>query len=151
MAHLSDEDREIIDTLSAQGKTVKEIRDILGGCSYTAVWNRVNKEIVSKQAKKRHAEKVKQVNTISTTKYVPSDREMPPIYPPGDLLIINDKELAEIACKQLGLGKPVTTLANRPRNISHSGMRFIDGKWIANPAVSNEGMVKYCSLSMWNK
>jgi len=61
------------------------------------------------------------------------------------LLIIVDKELAENACKQMGLKPPVTTLANRPRNFSHSGMKWENGKWFIVQSAINNGVVSCTS------
>lgn len=132
MKRLSEANRKTIDELHAQGKSMKHIKEVLKDFSYSAIWNHINKDIVQIRNKKRYEAKPKPVFTVASKKYVPTNRPMPPTNPPSPLIIIVDKELAEVACKQIGLGPPVTTLANRPHNISHHGMRYVDGNWIAN-------------------
>lgn len=145
MKRLTDADRKRIDNLHAEGKSVNDITKIIKEFSYTAIWQHVNRETVLEKSKQRYAETPKIVNTPSTLKYVETGRPMPPISPPSKMTIIIDKELAELRCQQLGLKPPVTTLANRPHNISHHGMKFIDGKWVANQDMNNNGIVRYYS------
>ena len=143
MAKLSDEDKKIIDDMYANDKSLAEIKRRFDGVSYVAIWNYVHRDIVQQRNKKRWADKPKSAYLPSTQQYVPTGKPMPPTNPPKPMTIIVDKELAELACKQMGLGPPVTTLANRPHNISHSGMKYIDGKWVANQDFINYGIVDY--------
>lgn len=127
------EEKLMIDKLYAEGKTLIEIRDIMG-ITYSQIYRRVMRDKIknydanSKSDRKSpHAKpKPKQyesqsiLNTTSADKFVPTDKEMPPTYK-SELKIIVDKELAELACTQMGLPEPVATLAERPVSYSASG------------------------------
>lgn len=141
---LTDQERKIIDDLHGQGKALKDIKIALQKSS-SVIWNYINRDIVQQRNKKRWEVKPKANYLPSTQKYIPTGRPMPLTNPPKPMTIIVDKELAEIACRQMGLGQPVTTLKNRPHNISRHGMQYVDGKWIANQDLNNNGMVKYYS------
>lgn len=139
MPKLTDENKKLIDKLHSEGYSCRDIHSQVGTVTYMAVWQYINREILKERSKKRYLSKQKQVNIpAANQKYVETGKAMPPSYK-SNLTIIVDKELAELACNQMGLKPPVTTLANRPQNISHSGMKWHDNKWVPMEGVNNYG------------
>jgi len=72
--------------------------------------------------------------------YVPTGRSLPPTCK-SKLTIIVDKELAELACKQMGLKPPVCSLAKRPRSYNANGWVWTGTEWVAGQAMCNDGML----------
>jgi len=135
-------DKKLIQTLTTNGKSVTEVAE-LTGIQYINVYNYVHKDeraITRKvyREKKKTSKTIKQAPVKDT--YVDTGRPLPPVYK-SELKIIANKDLAELACSQLGLKPPVTTLANRPKNYSASGWVLVDGKWVAGLTIHNDGML----------
>jgi len=140
---LSDTDKKSIKEMSAEGKSTGMISKKLG-LEYLYVYNYINR------FKRADADKIRRDNakakekpvfkTSSADKYVDTGRELPPPYT-SKLTVIIDKDLAEIACKQMGLPEPVSTLAERPHSVNANGWVRVGGKWVAGTDVNNIGML----------
>jgi hypothetical protein len=72
--------------------------------------------------------------------YVDHGREMPAIRR-SECIVIPSKELAELACQQMGLKPPVCPLSKRPRSYSASGWVWDGTKFVQGVTVSNNGML----------
>lgn len=135
MAKLSDADKKLIDDMHSNGNTLAKITSNFTNVSSATIWAYIHRDIVKQRNRDRWARKNKLSYLPSTQKYVPTGRPMPPANPPSMMTMIIDKDLAELACKQLGIGSPVTTLKNRPHSISSCGMVWTGEKWIPRPYV----------------
>lgn len=143
MAVLTLKDKILIDRLVGEGKTCKEIKERLNVYSYANIWNYVNRAEISRKEKEKRAKKIRERVRLQTGKYVPTGAVMPPINPPIMVMDVVDKELAEQACRDMGLEPPVTTLANKPANFNRNGLQW-DGKtWVSKPNLHTEGQVSY--------
>ena len=133
---LTPERKQLINKLTTEGKSPVAISKIMG-LNYSTVYNFVNKSI---RCAGRNVQSITVKSTVPV-KVIISGREMPPIYT-SELKIIASKELAELACQQMGLKPPVTTLAERPRSYNANGWARINNKWVAGTATTNDGMLK---------
>lgn len=143
---LTADEKKLVDKLMAEGKSCKEIKDQIGTVGYTAVWQYFYRDSINKEKRQKNADNQKHSNKLQSGKYVETGKQMPPTNPPRTMTMIVDKELAELACKQLGLKPPVTTLANRPRTFNSNGFYWKDGNWIPMQDSNNHGMVRCSNL-----
>lgn len=143
-----EENKADVDKLHLQGIEPLEISQRLG-LKYQQVYRYVFRDKKSQYQKDHRAAKLvipqkpKKYTcsqTTSASTYVETGKEMPPAYNPR-LTVIIDKELAEIACCQLGLGPPVATLAQRPSSINANGWVRVDNKWVAGTDKNISGRV----------
>lgn len=72
--------------------------------------------------------------------YVDTGKKMPPIYK-SELIIIADKNLADLACDQMGLEPPVAKLAERPASYNANGWLRVGNKWVPGQSICNDGML----------
>lgn len=139
MPKLTDENKKLIDKLHSEGYSCRDIHSQVNTVTYMAVWQYINREILKQRSKQRYLSKPRKVNIpAANQKYVETGKVMPPSYK-SELTIIVDKDLVELACNQLGLEPPVTTLDNRPQSISHSGMKWDGSRWLATEGINNYG------------
>jgi len=124
----------LIDKLNSEGKKLSEIMEITG-LPYRATYSFINRVKIEAQRQKRLHYQSRNVNS-----YVDTGKEMPPIYK-SELKIIASKELAELACEQMGLGKPVSMLSQRPMSFNANGWVRVGNKWVAGQTIYNEGVL----------
>lgn len=141
---LSTVQKKQIDKLFTAGKKQTEIAEIMD-IRYADVDNCVNrhKKAQRDQAKRDAKSKIVQL-TCKSDVFVDTGKPMPPTHK-SELKIIASKELAELACQQLGLKPPVCSLSERPRNINARGWVRVNGKWMADADVNITGRVRHMS------
>ena len=141
---LTTDQKNTVDKLTASGKTCKDIKKITG-LEYKNLYSYINRLDIAETAKRQYkatprVRKVRNVATTVNSKYVDTGRAMPPTYR-SELKIIADKELAELACQQMGLKPPVCPLAKRPMSYNANGWVWNGDKFVAGLAVHNDGML----------
>lgn len=133
-------DKSTIDNLTSQGNKAIEISRIMG-IKYQNVYNYIYRTERRLNEKYRQSLKPKAVKKSTFGKFVDTGRPLS-INPPKPLNIIIDPELAELACKQMGLSKPVCSLSERPSSYNANGWVRIGAKWVAGQPATNDGMLK---------
>lgn len=131
MARVPETEKQTIRKLYADGKEMKEIAQIMSleyNDIYAIVREKQIKESSASYYKKNHGNKNK----------------MPPVHK-SELIIIADKNLAEQACRDMGLKPPVCPLAKRPSSFNANGWVWTGNGWVAGTDVNNIGRVKYKS------
>lgn len=141
MAALTNAQKEAIDRLADQGKSNSEIAAITG-VLVKDVYRHVNR--IARARYDLQIRKAKKANAGVKPSIKPV-KEMPPIYK-SELKIIVDKDLAELACQQMGLSEPVASLADRPNSYNVNGWNRVGDKWVAGSEFSNNGRVKHVGV-----
>ena len=143
MATLTLKQKKVVNELTADGKSCLEIKTITG-IDYKSLYSYINRFSLAETAKAHyiaHPKAKKNIVKITApTKYVDTGRELPPIYK-SEMIIIADKNLAELACQQMGLKPPVCSLSQRPLNYNANGWVRAGNKWVAGQPIHNDGML----------